>query len=122
MAYVDLAELKSVLGIGNIYADSVVQEVADSATNIVDPYLLHNRYGITHHQREGTTAILYAATGTDVYVGRAYDYGQIKLDIVTTAECADSLWVDVWATGYEHNGWWCDGFPWVGVHNAPCAT
>lgn len=71
MAYVDLAELKSVLGIGNIYADSVVQEVADSATNIVDVYLLHNRYGITHHQREGSTAILYTDTGTDVYVGQS---------------------------------------------------
>jgi hypothetical protein len=35
MALITLSELESVLGIGDIYADSIVQEVADAAENII---------------------------------------------------------------------------------------
>lgn len=71
MAYVDLAELKSVLGIGNIYADSVVQEVADAAENIVKPYLLHNRYGIVSHELTSNVAFIYCSEQPEVYVGQS---------------------------------------------------
>lgn len=39
MALIDLDDLKRVLGIGDIYADPIVQEVADSAVNVVTVYL-----------------------------------------------------------------------------------
>ena len=35
MALITLSELKAVLGIGDIYADAIVQAVADSAENII---------------------------------------------------------------------------------------
>jgi len=71
MAYVDLAELKSVLGIGNIYADSVVQAVADSAENVIKPYLLHNRYSIISHQLTNNVAFIYCDQPVDCYVGQS---------------------------------------------------
>ena len=40
MALITLSELKAVLGIGDIYADAIVQEVADSAENIILSYLI----------------------------------------------------------------------------------
>jgi len=39
MALITLAELKSVLGIGDIYDDGIVQGVADAAENIILSYL-----------------------------------------------------------------------------------
>lgn len=42
MALIDLEELKSVLGIGDIYPDAEVQEVADAAQNIILSYLTFN--------------------------------------------------------------------------------
>jgi len=39
MALITLAELKAVLGIGDIYADAIVQACADSAENIILSYL-----------------------------------------------------------------------------------
>lgn len=71
MAYVDLAELKAVLGIGNIYDDAIVQAVADSATNIVEPYLLHNRYGIVAHALTSNVAFIYCDGPVDCYVGQS---------------------------------------------------
>lgn len=70
MAYVSITELKAVLGIGNIYDDAIVQAVADSAEDVIKPYLLHNRYGITDHQRAGTVASLWTNEANDLYVGQ----------------------------------------------------
>ena len=46
MPLIALSELKSVLGIGNIYADSDVQEVADAAENIILSYLIFDDVAI----------------------------------------------------------------------------
>ena len=46
MALITLSELKSVLGIGDIYADSIVQAVADSAENIILSYLIFDDVAI----------------------------------------------------------------------------
>ena len=46
MALIALAELKSVLGIGDIYADDIVQGVADAAENIILSYLIFDDVSI----------------------------------------------------------------------------
>jgi hypothetical protein len=46
MALITLSELKAVLGIGDIYADSIVQAVADSAENIILSYLIFDDVAI----------------------------------------------------------------------------
>ena len=46
MALIDLDELKSVLGIGDIYADSIVQGVADAAEDIILSYLIFDDVSI----------------------------------------------------------------------------
>lgn len=40
VALIDIDDLKRVLGIGDIYADAIVQEVADAASNVVSQYLI----------------------------------------------------------------------------------
>jgi hypothetical protein len=67
MALVDLAELKSVLGIGNLYPDTQVQQVADAASDIVLEFL----------QRYDARAIAVAAptTGTlKLTTGRSHAF------------------------------------------------
>lgn len=81
MAYVDIDELKAVLGIGDIYPDAMVQEVCDAAENVVDIYLLQNRYGITHHERVGTTAVLWTSTPIEVYVGQTVNITNVEGNI-----------------------------------------
>ena len=46
MALITLAELKAVLGIGDIYADAIVQACADSAENIILSYLIFDDVAI----------------------------------------------------------------------------
>jgi hypothetical protein len=46
MALITLSELKAVLGIGDIYADAIVQEVADAAENIILSYLIFDDVAI----------------------------------------------------------------------------
>ena len=46
MALIDLEEFKSVLGIGDIYSDTIVQEVADAAEDVILSYLTFNASAI----------------------------------------------------------------------------
>ena len=46
MALITLSELKAVLGIGDIYADAIVQECADAAENILLSYLVFDDVSI----------------------------------------------------------------------------
>jgi hypothetical protein len=46
MPLIALSELKSVLGIGDIYADAIVQACADSAENIILSYLIFDDVAI----------------------------------------------------------------------------
>lgn len=48
MALITLSEFKEVLGIGNIYADPIVQEVADAAEDIILSYLVFNQSKINY--------------------------------------------------------------------------
>jgi hypothetical protein len=57
--YVTVAELRLNLGIQSLYSDSVVEEVCQSAQNIVDSYLWKNvKYNIGHSNTT-TTGTLY---------------------------------------------------------------
>lgn len=69
MALIDLTELKEVLGIGNIYADAVVQEVADAAEDVVLSYLIFNRSGITSAKLQDNIAYFYTDSAHSFNVG-----------------------------------------------------
>lgn len=69
MALIDLTELKDVLGIGDIYPDSVVQEVADAAENIILSYLTFNDAAITSLKLENNVAIYTTAAKHSFAVG-----------------------------------------------------
>jgi hypothetical protein len=70
MPLIALSELKSVLGIGNIYADSDVQEVADAAENIILSYLIFDDVAIQGVQLTNNVARFYCYNNTFV-VGQA---------------------------------------------------
>jgi hypothetical protein len=57
--YVTVAELRSALGIGSLYSDSVVEEVCQSSENIVSSYLWRNTYNNTGHSNTTNTGTLY---------------------------------------------------------------
>ena len=74
MALIDLEEFKSVLGIGDIYADPIVQEVADAAEDIILSYLTFNQSAIDYvklRSNEGiysTSSIHAFAVGSSVVI------------------------------------------------------
>ena len=71
MALITLSELKAVLGIGDIYADAIVQEVADAAENIVLSLLTKNQWGVIAHSRTNLVNTIYTDRPHDVYVGQS---------------------------------------------------
>ena len=70
MALITLSELKSVLGIGDIYADPIVQAVADSAENIILSYLIFDDVAINAVSITSNVARFYCYDNTFV-VGQA---------------------------------------------------
>jgi hypothetical protein len=70
MALITLSELKAVLGIGDIYADAIVQEVADAAENILLSLLTKNQYAVVAQERTANVATVYTNDLTDFYVGQ----------------------------------------------------
>jgi len=68
--YVTVAELRANLGIQNLYSDSVVEEVCQTAEDIIKSKLWFNRYNIIAHENTGTTGTLYFDKLTDFYVGQ----------------------------------------------------
>ena len=66
MALITLSELKAVLGIGDIYADSIVQAVADSAENIILSYLIFDDVAIKSVSLSGNVATFYCYENTFV--------------------------------------------------------
>jgi hypothetical protein len=70
MALITLSELKAVLGIGDIYADAIVQAVADSAENIILSYLIFDDVSIVGVSLTNNVARFYCHDNTFV-VGQA---------------------------------------------------
>ena len=59
MALITLSELKAVLGIGDIYADAIVQAVADSAENIILSYLIFDDVAIQSVKLQNNIATFF---------------------------------------------------------------
>jgi hypothetical protein len=81
MALVDLAELKTVLGIGDLYPDVQVQQVADAASDIVLDMLI--RYKASIDQICCPVTVTPPATGTTIKFRTTEDHdfqvGQVLL-------------------------------------------
>ena len=70
MALITLSELKAVLGIGDIYADAIVQEVADAAENIILGLLTKNQWGVVAQEVTNNVGTIYTDRPNDMYVGQ----------------------------------------------------
>lgn len=73
MSTTTVAELRTALGVGTLYADAVLQEVCDAADDVLLPFLWKNEnYNIAHSNTttEGTLYFEEVVTGT-YYVGQS---------------------------------------------------
>lgn len=71
MAIISISELKAVLGIGSIYPDATVQQVADAASDIILSYLDFNRSSIVTVELVDNVATFFTAEPHDFVVGSA---------------------------------------------------
>jgi len=71
--YVTVAELRSALGIGSLYSDTVVEEVCQSAEDIVSSYLWKNeKYNYAHSSIVGAGTLYFNEDITNTfYVGQS---------------------------------------------------
>lgn len=68
--YVTEAELRSALGIGNLYSSAVVEEVCQAAENIVKSKLWFNEYAVVAHESTTSVATIYTSVPHDFIVGQ----------------------------------------------------
>jgi hypothetical protein len=66
--YVTEAELRSALGIGNLYTSAVVEEVCQAAENIVKSKLWFNEQSVFAIEATGTTGRIYIYENVDQFV------------------------------------------------------
>jgi hypothetical protein len=59
MSYTTVAELRTALGVGTLYADATLQEVCDAADNVLIPFLWKNEQSIVAHGNTGTVGTVY---------------------------------------------------------------
>ena len=59
MSKIDIDELRTVLGVGTLYPDETLQQVADASEQLVDQLLDYNRSYITEAQVSNNVAIFY---------------------------------------------------------------
>jgi hypothetical protein len=59
MSYTTVAELRSALGVGTLYADATLQSVCDAADNVLIPFLWTNSTPIIGHSNTATTGTSY---------------------------------------------------------------
>ena len=71
--FVTVAELRSALGIGSLYSDTVVEEVCQSAEDIVSSYLWKNeKYNYAHSSIVGAGTLYFNEDITNTfYVGQS---------------------------------------------------
>ena len=73
MSYTTVAELRSALGVGTLYADATLQDVCDAADNVLIPFLWTNdNFNVAHSNTttEGTLYFDEVVTNT-YYVGQS---------------------------------------------------
>ena len=69
--YITMAELRTILGIGTLYSDSVVEEVAQAAEDTVKSFLWFNNVPVSAHQVATTNvATLYTPIPHGFNVGQ----------------------------------------------------
>jgi len=66
--YVTVAQLRSNLGIGTLYSDSVVENVCQAAENLIKEKLWFNEQTIYAISAEGTTGRIYLASNVSQFV------------------------------------------------------
>jgi len=59
MSVTTVAELRTALGVGTLYADAVLQSVCDAADDVLLPFLWKNEQPIIAHGNVGTVGTLY---------------------------------------------------------------
>ena len=59
MSLTTVAELRTALGVGTLYADAVLQEVCDAADNVLLPFIWANTTSNIAHSNTETTGTLY---------------------------------------------------------------
>lgn len=59
MSLTTVAELRTALGVGTLYADATLQEVCDAADNVLLPFIWQNVNFNSGHSTEATTGTLY---------------------------------------------------------------
>lgn len=69
MAFVTVAQLKSTLGLGSLYADADLQNICDSADAIIDAFLPHNWHTVIAKEATGTKGTIYTLYPHDFVVG-----------------------------------------------------
>ena len=71
MSLTTVAELRTALGVGTLYADAVLQQVCDAADNVLLPFIWSNTLSIIGHSNTATEGTSYFQDPiTDVlYVG-----------------------------------------------------
>jgi hypothetical protein len=85
MSYTTVAELRSALGVGTLYADATLQSVCDAADNVLIPFLWANTTPIIGHSNSATTGTSYF----NDYVDDVFYVGQT---------------VNITGSGAKHNG------------------
>jgi hypothetical protein len=73
MALTTVAELRTALGVGTLYADAVLQQVCDAADNVLLPFLWSNTTAVIGHSNTANTGTAYFDNLThDIfYVGQS---------------------------------------------------
>jgi hypothetical protein len=59
MSVTTVAELRTALGVGTLYADAVLQSVCDAADDVLLPFLWKNVLPVSGHSNNGTAGVLY---------------------------------------------------------------
>lgn len=72
MALTTVAELRTALGVGTLYADATLQEVVDAADNVLLPFIWANTLSIVGHSNTASTGTSYFAESIaeQLYVGQ----------------------------------------------------
>ena len=72
MSLTTVAELRSALGVGSLYADATLQEVCDASDAVILPMLWNNNsYNVAHSNTTTTGTLYFETTTKDVfYVGQ----------------------------------------------------
>lgn len=85
MSLTTVAELRTALGVGTLYADATLQEVCDAADNVLLPFIWNNTTFNVGHSNTASTGTLYF----DEYVTSTFYVGQT---------------VTIAGNGSKHNG------------------